>query len=148
MDFFCCIALWLFSFLLYELNKEYWRMCKRACLRVSSNCFYVDLVFQVFRMRIALFYILPSITRFFFYWENDYIEHVDPCEIVVVYLFELISHFIYYLTFYTLLKRNSHNLSLVYDNNIVLNIIAVLCLVIYCFFSITGYISSIRPDWN
>ena len=139
MDLICLLFLWVISFCLYKLNKHFWSLCKKECLRVSTNCFYVDLVFQIFRMRIVLFYILPAITRALFLWNNDLLDHVTPSEITVIYFFELLSHFIYYLVIYALLKRNRHDLSLIFDNNKLLNIFAVFTLILYCYFSITGF---------
>ena len=139
IDFLLAIFLWLISFLLYSMNNHYWLLCKKACLRTSSNSFYIDLVFQIFRFRIILFYILPSVTRFVFNWENDKLDHVTSMEISVVYLLELLSHFIYYLSFLFLLKKNKYDLSLEYKCNAILNYIVLACLLLYCYFSITGF---------
>lgn len=139
MDVLCLIFLWVLSFFLIFLNKRFWSLCKKECLRVSSNSFYVDLVFSIFQMRILLFYILPAITRSIFFWKNDYLDKVMPFEIVVVYLFELISHFIYYITIFYLFKKNKKDLSLRLTNNSMLGFLAVFSLILYFFFSITGF---------
>lgn len=121
------------------MNSHYWLLCKKECLRTSSNSFYIDLVFQIFRIRIILFYILPSVTRFFLDWENDKNDHVTSMEIGLIYLLELLSHFVYYLSFLFLLKKNKHDLSLEYRSNAILNYIVLACLLLYCYFSITGF---------
>ncbi len=139
MDFVCLLLLWVLSFALFFINKRFWHSCKKECLRVSANSFYIDLIFQVFQLRIILYYTLPAITRFFYLWKNDYLDHVTPFEIVIVYFFELISHIIYYLVMYNLLKQNKKDLSLKTENNKVLEVIAVVSLLLYCYFSISGF---------
>lgn len=139
IDILCIPVLWIISFLLYRMNGHYWQICKKQCLRTSSNCFYIDLIFQIFRMRIVLFYALPAITRFIFSWKNDIADHVTAIEIAVIYFMELVSHFIYYMTFVYFLRNNKKDLSFIAEKNKVTELLAIITLVLYCYFSITGF---------
>lgn len=82
-------------------------------LKTSSNTFFADLLFSLFCLRIILYYVLPTITHLLLNWKNQNIDRVLPSEISTVYMVEVFSHFIYYITFYILCKRNKKDLSLI-----------------------------------
>lgn len=142
------IIIIIISLLLLRLAFYYGQNCRKECLRTSSNSFFIDLVFLIFKMRITLFYLLPSVTRFIFEWENDLYEKVYPSEITSIYVFEFISHIIYFLIFYRLCKNNKSDLSFLSDNKGGMNLIIYIVLVIFAFFAIVDTISSFNSDFQ
>lgn len=143
IDFLCNIILWIVSFAMYVMNDHFWKLCKRSCLRTSSNSFYVDFVFILLKLKIVLYYILPSITRFFFQWENDYIDGVMPYEVCIVYSAELFSLFIYNSTLLHLLRKNRKDLSFNKKTGKTVKLYAIALMSLYVYFTITNLMSKV-----
>lgn len=143
IDFLCNIILWAVSFIMYVMNNHFWKLCRKRCLKTSSNSFYVDFVFILFKLRIVLFYILPSIARFLCQWESDYMDHVMPYEVCIVYIAELLSMFIYDSTLLYLLRKNQQDLSFNKKNSRTVKIFAIALMSLYVYFSITSIMSEV-----
>lgn len=112
-DFLSAVVLIASSTVLIFMNVFFWNVCSKLVLKTSSNTFFADLLFSLFCLRIILYYVLPTITHLLLNWKNQNIDRVLPSEISTVYMVEVFSHFIYYITFYILCKRNKKDLSLI-----------------------------------
>lgn len=112
-DFLSAVVLIASSTVLIFMNVFFWNACSKLVLKTSSNTFFADLLFSLFCLRIILYYVLPTITHLLLNWKNQNIDRVLPSEISTVYMVEVFSHFIYYITFYILCKRNKKDLSLI-----------------------------------
>lgn len=126
------LLLLLSSFLLIVLTEIF----RKACRFFFYQKVYVDLVFCLFHLRIFFYYLLPSITHIFLDWENQYSDRVEPFEVSVVYMTEVFSHLIYYITFYLIVKLNrgkteKYNND---DNNAYLKFLTFLIVVYYLFY--------------
>ena len=112
-NFLSAVVLIVSSIVLVFMNIFFWKSCRRLILRTSSNTFFVDLLFSLFGLRVTLYYLLPAITHLLLNWKNQDIERVLPSEVSIVYIVEVFSHFIYYIVFYILCRRNKKDLSLI-----------------------------------
>ena len=122
------------SIVLVFMNIFFWKSCRRLILRTSSNTFFVDLLFSLFGLRVTLYYLLPAITHLLLNWKNQDIERVLPSEVSIVYIVEVFSHFIYYIVFYILCRRNKKDLSLIITVDRTLKKIMLINLLLYvCF---------------
>lgn len=126
------------AFCLLFLNSIFSKHCRKLILRRSTNSFFIDLVFSLFALRILLYYVLPSISRVIIGWDNQKQENVQPFEVSIVYLVELISHLIYYYTFYWLCKRTKYDYSFVNQNSSSLKVIVISILLLYACFLVHG----------
>ena len=132
--FLSAIVLIVSSVVLVLINVFFWNECRRLILRTSTNTFFIDLLFSLFCLRIILYYLLPTITHLLLNWKNQNIERVLPSEISIVYMVGVFSHFIYYITFYILCKRNKKDLSLIIRVDGTLKKIVLIVLLLYmCF---------------
>lgn len=136
--FLSAIILFFCSLILIYLNELFRKKCKYVIVGKSSNSLYIDLIFQLFLLRILLYYLLPSITHVIIDWKNQDIERVFPIEISIVYIVEVISHFIYYLSFYYLCKNVKGSISLNFEITACSKIIAFFFLFLYVCFSLNS----------
>ena len=133
-NFLSAVVLIVSSIVLVFMNIFFWKSCRRLILRTSSNTFFVDLLFSLFGLRVTLYYLLPAITHLLLNWKNQDIERVLPSEVSIVYIVEVFSHFIYYIVFYILCRRNKKDLSLIITVDRTLKKIMLINLLLYvCF---------------
>lgn len=137
-NFLSAIILVTCSFILIFCNELFRKKCKFAIIGKSSNSIFIDIVFHLFLLRILLYYLLPSITHVIINWKNQNAERVYPTELSIVYITEVISHLIYYFSFYYLCKKNRGDISLELKVNAVSKYIAFSFLFLYVCFSLNN----------
>lgn len=119
------------SYILIKLN----RVCKKTADNIlrcrCENTFLVDLIYDAFFLKAAVFYLFPAILHVIFNWSIQEKYNVSPIEISIVYLVETFSCGIYYWTFNTLIKKTHKRLGYLCRTNTASDIIVITILAIY-----------------